>query len=142
MLSHGRGTPVRQLGPLIPSLNWSLISAIPQQVSPFAEGCEGFVSDVDHNSVALSLESPLRVCPYRGTSLTTKRTPLGPYRGPMPRFLGGSQEGGRFLMGEVPFDGMARRMKWRESGQQGESTTGTPPPPLQGYLAHKKRPAP
>ena len=27
---------------------------------------------------------------YRGTSLTKKRTPLGPYRRPMPRVLGGS----------------------------------------------------
>jgi hypothetical protein len=35
--------------------------------------------------------------------LTQKETPpLGPYRRPMPRVLGGSWEGGRFLMGEVP----------------------------------------
>ena len=27
---------------------------------------------------------------YMGTSLTRKRTPLGPYRRPMPRVLGGS----------------------------------------------------
>ena len=27
---------------------------------------------------------------YRGTSLTRKCTPLGPYRRPMPRVLGGS----------------------------------------------------
>ena len=33
--------------------------------------------------------SGLRV-EYRGTSLTRKRTPLGPYRRPMPRVLGGS----------------------------------------------------
>ena len=39
---------------------------------------------------------------YRGTSLTRKRTPLGPYSRPMPRVLGGSWGGGRFLMGEVP----------------------------------------
>jgi len=39
---------------------------------------------------------------YRGTSLIRKRTPLGPYRRPMPRVLGGSWGGGRFLMGEVP----------------------------------------
>ena len=38
---------------------------------------------------------------YRGTSLTRKRTPLGPHRRPMPRVLGGSWGGGRFLMGEV-----------------------------------------
>ena len=35
---------------------------------------------------------------YRGTSTIRKRTPLGPYRRPMRRVLGG----GRFLMGEVP----------------------------------------
>ena len=28
---------------------------------------------------------------YKFTSLIRKRTPLGPYRGPMPRVLGGSQ---------------------------------------------------
>ena len=39
---------------------------------------------------------------YKGTSLTRKRNPLGPYHRPLPRVLGGSQGGGRFLMGEVP----------------------------------------
>ena len=39
---------------------------------------------------------------YRGTSLTRKRNPLGPYRRPVPRVLGGSYGGGRFLLGEVP----------------------------------------
>ena len=39
---------------------------------------------------------------YMGTSLTRKRTPLGPYRRPVPRVLGGSKGGGRFRMGEVP----------------------------------------
>ena len=43
---------------------------------------------------------PLGAC--RGTWLIRKRTPLGPYRSPMTRVLGGSQGGGRFLMGEVP----------------------------------------
>ena len=46
---------------------------------------------------------------YRRTSLTRKRTPLGPYRRPMTRVLGGSQGVGRFLMGEVPL----YRRKWR-----------------------------
>ena len=40
--------------------------------------------------------------PCMCTSLTRKRTSLGPYRRPMPRVQGGSQGGGRFLMGEVP----------------------------------------
>ena len=39
---------------------------------------------------------------YRGNSLTRKRTPLGPYRRPMPRVLGGSGGGWRFVMCEVP----------------------------------------
>ena len=40
--------------------------------------------------------------PCRGTSPTRKHPPLGSYRRPMPRALGGSLGGGRFLMGEVP----------------------------------------
>ena len=32
---------------------------------------------------------------YRGTSLTRKCTPLGPYRRPMPRVLGGRRRSGR-----------------------------------------------
>ena len=47
-------------------------------------------------------EVPLYLPFYRGTSPTRKRTPLGPYRRPMPRVLGGSYGGGRFLMSEVP----------------------------------------
>jgi len=39
---------------------------------------------------------------YRGTLLIRKRTPLGPYRRPMPRVLGWSLGGGRFLIREVP----------------------------------------
>ena len=42
---------------------------------------------------------------YRGTSLTNRDTPLGLYRRPMHRVLGGSQGGRRFLMGEVPLYG-------------------------------------
>ena len=42
---------------------------------------------------------------YRGTSLARKCTPLGPYRRPMPRVLGGAQGGGRYLMNEVPLYG-------------------------------------
>ena len=41
-----------------------------------------------------------------GTALTRKRTPLGPYRRPLPWVLRGSKEGGRFLMGEVPLYSM------------------------------------
>ena len=33
-----------------------------------------------------------------------KSTPLGPYRRPMPRVMGESQGGGRFLMVEIPLN--------------------------------------
>ena len=39
---------------------------------------------------------------YRSASLAKKRTPLRPYRRHLPGFIGGSQGGRRFLMGEVP----------------------------------------
>jgi len=39
---------------------------------------------------------------YRGTSLRGNRTPLGRYRRPTRRVVGGSCRGGRFLVGEVP----------------------------------------
>ena len=41
-------------------------------------------------------------CRGARTSLTRACTPLGPYRGPMPRVLGQSLGDGRLLMGEVP----------------------------------------
>jgi len=44
----------------------------------------------------------LRLAVYRGTSLTRKRTPLGAYRRLIPRGLGGSYEGERFLLSEIP----------------------------------------
>ena len=52
--------------------------------------------------VRTALTSGLGGRVYRGTSLLRKRTPLGPYRKPIPRVLGGSWGGGRFLMDEVP----------------------------------------
>ena len=39
---------------------------------------------------------------YRGTSLTRKRSPLGPYRGPMPRVLGGPGGVGFFIWARYP----------------------------------------
>jgi hypothetical protein len=42
-----------------------------------------------------------------GTPLNRKRAPLEYYRRPMPRVLGGCQEGGRFLMSEVPLQVMS-----------------------------------
>ena len=39
---------------------------------------------------------------YWATLLIRNRHPVGPYRRPIPRLLGESQGGGRFLMCEVP----------------------------------------
>ena len=39
---------------------------------------------------------------YRGNSLIRNRHPVGPYRRPMPRVLGGSYGGGRFLVDKMP----------------------------------------
>ena len=55
------------------------------------------------------------------------RLPLGPYRRPMSRVLGGSKGGGRFLMSEVP--------QYIPNGT-------TVALRVQGYLAHKKHPTP
>ena len=45
---------------------------------------------------------------YRDTSLIRKRHPVEPYGRTMPRVLGKSQGGGRFLTGEVPLYGRIR----------------------------------
>ena len=39
---------------------------------------------------------------HRVTSLIRNHLPLGPYHRPMPRVLGWSKGGGRFLMSDVP----------------------------------------
>jgi len=50
----------------------------------------------------LGAKPVMKILHYRGTSLIRKRLPLGPYSGRMPRGLGWSYGGGRFLMSEVP----------------------------------------
>ena len=76
---------------------------------------------------------------YRGTSLTRKRTTLGPYRTPMLRVLGGSWGGGRFFYGR----GTPEQIWQLWSGKQsGGSRLLRPNRLLQGYLAHKKSPTP
>ena len=47
---------------------------------------------------------------YRDTSPKRNRTALGPYRRPMPRVLGESSGGERFLMGEEPLYGLGCRV--------------------------------
>ena len=52
--------------------------------------------------------APKRTAPLQEYLTYKKRTPVGPYRRPMPRVLGGSWGGGR-LMGKVPlYTGMPR----------------------------------
>jgi len=59
-----------------------------------------FPPDVESGSNVI----PSRARPGLQGYLAYKKAPppLGPYRRPMPRVLGGSQGGGRFLMSEVP----------------------------------------
>ena len=50
---------------------------------------------------------------YRGTSLIRNSLPLGPYRRPVPRVLGGAWGGGRFLVSEAPLcTGMGAACTW------------------------------
>ena len=81
-------------------------------------GTEKNTGLTDHHALGALLRVPLepfrtvaraRILPfalkkkvYRGTSLTRKRTPLGPHRRPMPKVPGESQRSGPFFMGEVP----------------------------------------
>ena len=46
------------------------------------------------------------------TSDIRKRTPLGPFRRPRPRVLGGSYGGRRFHMGEVPMKSRLIQIEW------------------------------
>ena len=54
------------------------------------------------NTALPHLSDPSPPKGYRGASLIRNRLLLGPYSSPVPRGLGWSWGGGRFLMGEVP----------------------------------------
>ena len=56
-----------------------------------------------HSSYACGARSA-KSC--RGSSFTRKRTPLGSYRRPMPRVLGGSQGGARCFYGRGTLEGV------------------------------------
>ena len=68
---------------------------------------------------------------YRGTSLTRKRTPLGPYSRITPRALLQSWGVGHSLVSEVPLYTSVQREGSRVDGSL-----------LQGYLAYKKQRTP
>ena len=71
-------------------------------VSPSRRNCgrcfRSEIDGVENGERAVKLPQS----PYGGTSLIRKRPPLGLYRRPMVRVLGGSYGGGRFLMSKVP----------------------------------------
>ena len=60
-----------------------------------------------------------------------RHTPVGPYRRPMPRVLGGSSGVGRFLIGEVPLYGWCRTWGagYEAWGYRGTWIIRIPPPP-------------
>ena len=57
-----------------------------ERIHPFSTHTAGCNRNFLNNPSRLSN----RILQYRGTSLTRKCTPLGPYRRPRPRVLGGS----------------------------------------------------
>ena len=63
---------------------------------------------------------------YRGISLIRKRTPLGPYRRPMPRVLRGHRGVGAFL---VPLYPLSRRIPDAPDAYRGTSLIRNRPPP-------------
>ena len=77
---------------------------------------------------------------YRGSSLKRKCTPIGPYRRPMPRVLGGPRGVGVFLWARYP----CRPVPQSYSGARGlrgcesEVATGPLKDTIQGYLTCKK----
>ena len=55
-----------------------------------AEVIDGLIDGLKPAGAWLLKRNQVILGHYRGTSLTRKRPPLGPYRRPMPRVLGGS----------------------------------------------------
>ena len=90
------------------SINSRLTTAITSAVGSLVRISSRYQTHIYHrktfsaNNEQLFRRWSCTVAKHRGTSLIRTRNPLGPYRRPMPRALGGSQGGGRFLMGEVP----------------------------------------
>ena len=89
--------------PIVPPL------PAPSTLDPQPSTLKPHHSTRNHQSQTLCVDCrprslPLKPAPkpYRGTSLITPPPLLGPYRRPMPRVLGGSWEGGRFLVIGVP----------------------------------------
>ena len=113
-VSYERGTPVFE-APLAPSTYRTPISSFRHVTSP---PCSRFFGAAtltlmylhmhtfttipasplytslnplsNHQHTACRASLPSLLLRHRGTSLKRKRTPLGPYRRPMPRVLGGS----------------------------------------------------
>ena len=68
----------------------------------FCEDIRYTLLDQGRGGVERLLAGGLRLEGTGVPHLQENAPPSGPYRRPMPRVLGWSQGGGRFLMGEVP----------------------------------------
>jgi hypothetical protein len=75
------------------------MSQVPPVVLQDLHGREYIVTGINAPFLLGRVARP--VSPYRDTSVTIKRPPVGPYRRPMPRVVGWSWGGGRFIMDEV-----------------------------------------
>ena len=64
------------------------------------------VSGSEFGEVGFRVPIPRSGGVYWGTSLIRNHLTLGPYRRPMPRFLGVSYGVERFLMGDLPLQGL------------------------------------
>ena len=76
----------------------SLIPTWPPWIPPPGSLCRSRTSELSRRRQS---QPGTWLSAYRGTSLIRKDRPLGPYRRPMPRVLGGSSGVGGFLMSEV-----------------------------------------
>ena len=86
-----------------------------------------------HNCTPLEFSDgalPQSLC--GGTSLTRKRTPIGPCRRPMPSVLGGSWGGGRFLKNVLEFKNVLPTV-FRMGAPYERGTY------VQGYLSHSRK---
>jgi len=71
----------------------------PSKSSPFSAAKDANRASLTRPEVSLRFGQPGLETAYRGTSPVRQRNPLGPYRRPMPRVLGGSWGGGGVIMG-------------------------------------------
>jgi hypothetical protein len=114
-VSCERGTPARSAQPALDTK--------PRQSVLFHTQASRLSSEDGHSA-------PPVVSLYKGTSLIRKRYLLGPSSRPVPKILGRSWGGGRFLMSEVP---LYRIVGFRCGVVFGVASQVIEPPLLWGY---------